>query len=97
MKTIFLKNVMPAAVVVLAAAGAFATTSMQSASKQKAVTFKWGYVPNSSGQCISNPVPCDDQQSDFLCRVNGTGAVAYDKDEQNNCIAPLYRPENEEN
>ncbi|MCC9063633.1 DUF6520 family protein [Flavobacterium piscisymbiosum] len=91
MKTLFLKNVLPAAVVALAISGAFLTTSMQSAPEKSAVAFKWGYVPNANGTCSSIQVPCSDIQKPQLCQMGTAGAVAYERDNQNNCVQPLYR------
>ena len=88
MKTLFLKNMMPAAVIAMAVSGAFATTSMQSVSKKEA--FKWGYLPNATGGCSNVRIACDDTPKPDLCQVNNTGAVAYDPD--TNCIQALYRP-----
>lgn len=92
MKTLFLKNGMPAMAAVFAIAGAFATTSMQSVEKNKTATIVPGYFPNSTNGECDQPTPCSDVVKPQLCRVNGaTGAIAYEKDDQNNCIQPLYR------
>jgi len=91
MKKLFLKNMMPAVVAVLAVSGAFATMSMKNVSEKEA--FKWGYLPNpSAGGCDENlKISCSDIPTQFACRVNGnTGAIAYDKD--TNCVQNLYRP-----
>lgn len=91
MKKLILKNVIPAAVVVLAISGAFATMSMKDVSQKEA--FKWGYLPNTSeGGCDESlKISCDDVPSNNPCRVNGTtGAIAYDLD--TNCVQQLYRP-----
>ncbi|WP_433836305.1 DUF6520 family protein [Flavobacterium anhuiense] len=91
MKTLFVKNVMPAAVAVLAVAGAFATTSMQRAEKAKTVALKSGYY-FLNGQCNQGPVECSDIPKDDVCRLNITsGPTIYDRDEDNNCPLPLYR------
>ncbi len=92
MKKLVLKNVLPAAIVALAVSGAFATTSMQRAPEKSTVAFKWGYLPNANGTCSTTQVSCSDIQKDQLCRVGDTsGAIAYDRDSQNNCVQPLYR------
>ena len=93
MKTLFLKNGMPLAVAVLAIAGAFATTSMQSAEAKDTAAIQLGYFPDSNGQCSENSIQCSDVPKPQLCRVNGTtGAVAYERDEDDNtCVQPLYR------
>lgn len=93
MKTLFLKNLMPAAVVALAISGAFATTSMQSAPQKNSLALKWGYLPNSNGECSTNQVRCSDIPKEEFCHVGDvtSGAIAYEQDAQNNCIQPLYR------
>lgn len=92
MKNLF-KSVMPtAAAAVVAIAGAFATTSMQSVSSKNSATIQFGYIPDSNGKCISNETPCSDIPKLQMCRLNDlTGPVAYENDEQGNCVAPLYR------
>ena len=93
MKTLFLKNMMPIAVVALGISGAFLTTSMQGISKTD--TFpKIGYVRNpDNNQCTEVSVNCNTIPT-MLCRLGGTsGPIAYDKDvATNNCVQPLYRP-----
>jgi len=90
MKTLNLKQIMPAAVVALAIGGAFMTTSMQGTSK---LDQKDGFTRNSENQCAEIPVNCDDTPKAQLCRVSGaTGAIAYDKEDGNVCAEPLYRP-----
>lgn len=92
MKTLNFKKMVPITVFALGISGAFVTTSMQSASKTD-VAPKIGYLQNSQGKCTNTQVNCNDTPSAFLCRIGGTsGAVAYDKDAQNNCVQPLYRP-----
>lgn len=84
---------MPLAVIALAIAGAFTTTSMQSAEANKSAAIQLGYFPDSDGHCSDNAIQCSDVPKPQLCRVNGTsGAVAYEKnDEDNTCVQPLYR------
>jgi hypothetical protein len=90
MKAILLNKTARAGAVVLAIAGAFFTVSMQEVSTAAP---KIGYLANNDNECSDVQVECSDNPSPFLCRVNGTtGAVAYDKDSDNNCIQPLYRP-----
>lgn len=93
MKTLFLKNMLPAGVIALALAGAFATTSMQSASKSS-VSYRQGFNALSNGKCGDIPVDCDDDSSKPFCHVSGgtTGPLAYDN-VSNNCIMPLYKPD----
>ncbi|GGF14311.1 DUF6520 family protein [Flavobacterium limi] len=92
MKTLFVKNVMPAAVAVLAIAGAFATTSMQSTAKNKTVAIQQGYYPDASNKCTQGPVNCSDIEKEQLCRLNVTsGPTVFETDDQNNCVQPLYR------
>lgn len=92
MKTLFLKNGMPAMVAVLAIAGAFATTSMQSVAKNDVATIVPGYFPNSTNGACDQPTQCSDVIKPQMCRVNGSsGPIGYEKDDQNNCIQPLYR------
>ena len=87
MKKLFLKNMMPAAVIALALGGAFATTSMQSAPKEEA--FKWGYFPNATAGCSNVRIACDDTPTPNLCRVDDNSPIAYDLD--TNCVQPLYK------
>ncbi|MBJ2124325.1 MULTISPECIES: hypothetical protein [Flavobacterium] len=90
MKAVFLNKTARAGAVVLAVAGAFFTTSMQEVSSAAP---KIGYPADNNNECTDVQVQCSDNLSAFLCRVNGTsGAIAYDKDSDNNCIQPLYRP-----
>ncbi|WP_123924588.1 DUF6520 family protein [Flavobacterium sp. WLB] len=91
MKTLNLKNMLPAAVIAMAVGGAFMTTSMQSASK---LDPKDGFTRNSQNECSTVPVDCDTTPKQQLCRVSGdTGAIAYDKPEDSNiCAEPLFKP-----
>lgn len=93
MKSLFLKNGMPVAAVLLAMAGAFATTSMQSSPKADILAIRPGYFPDSNGDCTDEePIDCSTNLKAQFCRLNVTsGPVAYDKDEENNCVQPLYR------
>lgn len=86
MKKLFLKNMMPAAVIALALGGAFATTSMQSAPKELAP--KWGYFPNASSGCSNVRIECNDTPGAF-CQVDDNSPIAYDLD--TNCVQPLYK------
>lgn len=89
MKTLFFKNGMPIATAVLAIAGAFATTSMQSSSK--AFTPKVGYTLNASNEC-EIATQCNNMPSDEICRVSYPGgALAYDRNPQGNCPTTLWR------
>jgi len=93
MKTLFLKNMMPIAVVALGISGAFVTTSMQSVSKAETPP-KFGYVRNpNSIQCSQVSTNCETIPSPNLCQLGAN--IAYDKDPAtNNCINPLYRVNN---
>ena len=89
MKTQFLNKMIPFAVVVMGITGAFLTTSMQSDSNSAAP--RTGYINGPQGPC-SAPVNCSDITGP-VCRANGaTGAQAFGKDSQNNCVELLYRP-----
>lgn len=92
MKNLF-KNAIPTtAVAVLAIAGAFATTSMQSVTSKNSTTLQFGYIPDSNGKCVSNETPCSDIPKIQMCTVNNLpGPTAYENDESGNCVAPLYR------
>lgn len=90
MKTLILKNMMPFAVAVLGISGAFVTTSMQSASKSAFP--KIGYTLNAQSHC-NVEVNCNTTPSQFVCRAGGTsGAQAYGKNPQGDCVEILYRP-----
>jgi hypothetical protein len=92
MKTIILKNMLPIVIAVLGISGAFVTTAMQKSASKTTTGPVIGYLVNPVGKCMDVVVTC----SDFgpsLCRLGVTsGPVAYQKDEQNNCIQALYRP-----
>jgi hypothetical protein len=89
MKTQFLNKMIPFAVVVMGITGAFLTTSMQSDSNSAAP--RTGYINGPQGAC-SVQVNCSDVPN-AVCRANGaTGAQAFGKDSQNNCVELLYRP-----
>ena len=91
MKTLFLKNVMPVAVIALGITGAFATMSMQSTTKN--LVPKIGYTLNAQGAC-NIPVNCDTNGSQ-ACRLNDTsGPQAFGKNAQGNCNEVLFRPAN---
>ncbi|MBB4804559.1 hypothetical protein HNP37_004656 [Flavobacterium nitrogenifigens] len=94
MKTLFFKNMLPAGVIALALAGAFATTSMQSASKKSSVSYRQGFNALANGKCGNIAVDCDDDPINPLCHISGTtGPLAYDN-QSNNCVIPLYKPVN---
>ncbi|RED27000.1 DUF6520 family protein [Flavobacterium hibisci] len=89
MKTLNLKNMLPAAVIAMAVGGAFMTTSMQSSSK---LAQKDGYTRNSQNECSTIQVNCSDNPLNSFCRVSG--AQAYEKPEDSNiCTTPLYKPD----
>jgi len=91
MKTQFLKNAVPFAVLALGLSGAFVTTSMQKAS---AAAPEPGYQLDAFGDCSNIEANCDTQENDFVCRINGTtGAQAWGKDSNGDCVVKLYRPE----
>jgi hypothetical protein len=92
MKTLFLKNVMPFAVVAMGVSGAFFTTSMQSVSKVKPPQI--GYTLNAQGGCSDIAVNCDNTPRPFVCRLAGaSGPQAFGKDAQGNCVQILWRPQ----
>jgi len=90
MKTLFFKKAMPAATAVLAIAGAFATTSMQSASSAYQLTV--GYVLEADGTC-GIPVACSTIPN-VICRASyPAGPQAFGRDPiTGNCIKILYKP-----
>ena len=88
MKTVVVKKVTPFAVVVLAVVGAFATTSMQNASKS--MVPRIGYTLDAEGAC-DEPVNCSDV-SGPICQLNGdSGPQAFGKNAQGDCNVVLYR------
>ncbi|KQB39844.1 MULTISPECIES: DUF6520 family protein [Flavobacterium] len=91
MKTLFFKKGMPIATAVLAIAGAFATTSMQSSSS--AFQLKTGFVLEPSGEC-NIAVACSDIPSSQVCRLSyPIGDQAFQKTPiTGNCNTVLYRP-----
>ncbi|KIO54672.1 hypothetical protein [Flavobacterium hibernum] len=91
MKTQFLKNVIPFGVIALGLSGAFVTTSMQKAS---AASLQIGYQLDAFGECSNNTANCETEENQFVCRINGTtGAQAWGKDNNGDCVVKLYRPE----
>jgi hypothetical protein len=87
MKTLFLKNIVPFAVIAMGVSGAFLTTSMQKAPKSLIPN---GYVLNSENVC-NVEVNCSDDSSKPVCRQFGTtGQQAFGN--PNNCNIELYRP-----
>lgn len=89
MKTI-LKKSMPVAVFALGIAGAFVTTSMQSASKDAAPEI--GYILNANNQCTDVEVTCSDIPRQ-VCKQNVTsGPQAFALDDNGNCNKVTYRP-----
>lgn len=92
MKTEFLKNVIPFAVLTLGISGAFVTTSMQKAPKN--FILEDGYSLNPQGGCSDTKTSCDTQETDQVCRIGGlTGAQAFGKNEDDQCVVKLWRPE----
>jgi hypothetical protein len=90
MKLLFLKNSMSFIVIALGVMGAFVTTSMQDISEDKPPVI--GYLVDAQGLCREISITCG-TLSPFLCRLNGTtGPIAYERDDNNNCVIPLYRP-----
>ncbi|MDQ6472748.1 DUF6520 family protein [Flavobacterium sp. LHD-80] len=92
MKPIILKKMMPFAVVVLGTLGAFATTSMQSASKSEAAPI-YGYVAIPGNPC-GLEVQCSDTGNQ-VCHLNDDSAQpqAFAKDSQTTCAQEVYRPD----
>lgn len=88
MKTVFFKNLVPVAVFAVGIAGAFATTSMQSASKSFA--FEQGWTLN--GTACNIPVSCSDIPKPVCLQNVTSGAQAFAKDAQGNCNKLTYRP-----
>lgn len=86
MKTNFFKIGRFAFVAILAASGAFLTTSMQSSSK--VLLPKQGYIDSPTVAC-DIPVECDTDSSGPLCQAEGQQAFGKD----NNCTEVLYRHE----
>jgi hypothetical protein len=86
MKTNFLKNMIPAAVVALGISGAFFTTSMQSA--QNAAAPRLGYTLNENDDC-NVPVDCNTIQTQ-ICQ-SSSGEQAFGKNAQGNCDVVLYK------
>ncbi|SHG38242.1 DUF6520 family protein [Flavobacterium defluvii] len=91
MKTLNLSKFLPIAVAVLGIGGAFATTSMQSVSKEIPEN---GFTRTSNNKCTDVQVECDDFPVPEMCRISyaPAGAIAYKKVGNNDCLQPLYRP-----
>lgn len=88
MKTLFLKNIAPFAVIAIGVSGAFLTTSMQKAPKSIAPIN--GYVLSAENEC-NVPISCSDDSTKPLCRQFGTtGQQAFGN--PGNCNVEVYRP-----
>ncbi|WP_432221820.1 hypothetical protein ACRASX_14995 [Flavobacterium sp. TMP13] len=89
MKTLFLKNIAPFAVIAMGISGAFATTSMQNASSSVAPI---GYTLGAQNKC-NIEVSCSTNSTNPVCRQGITsGPQAFGKNAQGNCDVQLYRP-----
>lgn len=90
MKTLFLKNIAPFAVIAMGISGAFVTTSMQSASKSLAPN---GYTLDAQNRC-NIEVNCSNISPNPVCKQFGTtGAQAYGLNAQGDkCDVKLYKP-----
>jgi len=83
---------MPVATAVLAIAGAFATTSMQSASS--AFAPKIGYLLQADGSCSDIAVMCSDIPTQTCRFVYPNGPLVFNKDPATgNCTTLLGRPQ----
>lgn len=90
MKTVFLKKMMPLAVFALGIAGAFVTTSMQSASKEYIPQI--GYLLDANNECSDVEVTCGDIPKQVCLQHVTSGPQAFAKDEDGNCNVVTYRP-----
>ncbi|WP_055096674.1 DUF6520 family protein [Flavobacterium aquidurense] len=89
MKMLFFKNGMPIATAVLAIALAFATSSMQSASKNYVNVA--GFSLDSEGFCDIS-VECSDIVSQTMCRVTyPNGPMAFGKNFYGMCLNILWK------
>lgn len=89
MKTLFLKNIAPFAVIAMGISGAFLTTSMQTAPKKALPT---GYTLNAQNKC-NIAVDCIDVSPNPVCRQGGTGPQAFGLS-GGSCAVTLYQEEN---
>ncbi|WP_269234998.1 hypothetical protein [Flavobacterium flavigenum] len=88
MKTVFLKNVTPFAVVALGIFGALATMSMQTSAAADEI----GYTLNPEGGFNNVEIECSTVPAQ-VCRANGaSGPQAFAKDDQGECTELVYRP-----
>jgi hypothetical protein len=93
MKTIFLKKMMPFAVVLITGtAGAFVTTSMQK--NAASASPKDGYVTDEDNIVCNKPVDCSTDFNTQICRVSYAPPGEQAKGKENNCEETLYRPAN---
>ncbi|AXB57732.1 MULTISPECIES: hypothetical protein [Flavobacterium] len=93
MNTIFLKKMMPFAIVmVTGTAGAFLTTSMQKTAGSAAPEI--GYVTDDNNIPCNKEVDCSTDFNLQLCRVSYAPPGQQAKGKDNNCDETLYRPSN---
>ncbi|SHM04910.1 DUF6520 family protein [Flavobacterium saccharophilum] len=87
-----LKNILPITIIAFGISGAFISTAMEKGTAKITALPLIGYPVSPDGKCTDIAVNCNDLGT-ALCRVSGlSGPVAYQKDAQNNCLQPLYRP-----
>lgn len=88
MKTLFFKNMIPAAVIAIGISGAFVTTSMQSVSESSA--FRVAYILNEDEECEQVDVPCNATEG-TICKHSASNQTAFDKNAAGNCEVNLYK------
>jgi hypothetical protein len=92
MKAIILKKMLPIVIAVFGISGAFVTTAMQRSTSEISAGPVIGHLVDPVGKCSDIAVNCSDLGT-YFCRLGFTsGPLAYQKDNQDNCIQPLYRP-----
>lgn len=92
MKRIFLRKMMPFAIVLVGTAGAFVTTSMQKTAGKAAPEI--GYVTDDDNVHCNKEVDCSTDFNTQVCRVSYAPLGEQAKGKDNNCAEILYRPSN---
>lgn len=86
------KMILPAAVFVLASAGAVSTQSDKDAALKKAVTTEWIKINNSSSNCQEVQVDCTTFNNGHLCTDDQNNQV-FRLNSQDECSITLYKPD----
>lgn len=87
------KMILPAAVFVLASAGAVSTQSDKDAASKRAVTKEWIKINNSSSDCQETQVDCSTFNNGHLCMDDSDTNQVFRLNSQDQCSVTLYKPD----